>query len=204
MNYYYFTRRLYERYAKQFYCYTVYLVPAIAFFIFSWLLREDALSFFAIVFVWGWISWTFIEYIMHRFWMHDKPHVAGEKDFANHQYHHTHPTEIKIKPVHRLLMFCGVVLLIGAAILFQNYFTFISGFATGFVGYTFMHVVLHKKWSAKLFPKLQEFHVYHHCKYPNRCFGVTTILWDVVFNTTPPPNAKISNRIRDFYFGQEH
>jgi sterol desaturase/sphingolipid hydroxylase (fatty acid hydroxylase superfamily) len=41
---------------------------------------------------------------------------------------------------------------------------------------------------------------YHHCKYTDRCFGVTVTWWDHLFFTAPPKAISLSDRIVDFYY----
>jgi sterol desaturase/sphingolipid hydroxylase (fatty acid hydroxylase superfamily) len=202
MNFYYFMRLRFSNYAKQFYCYCTYGVAASLLFILSQYTKTQPVIFQLILFFWGWLTWTFIEYISHRFWMHSKGRMKQNKDFANHQYHHSHPTEIKISATHRVLMLIGLITMIFVSTFVNNYLFVVTGIYSGFVCYTFMHVILHEKWSAKVFRRLHEYHIYHHCKYPNRCFGVSVVWWDVIFGTTPPAHAKLSQRIIDFYFGK--
>jgi sterol desaturase/sphingolipid hydroxylase (fatty acid hydroxylase superfamily) len=206
MNYPYVIRKYYSAYSNQAYCFGCFGVPSIVALVIASIFRESLpMTFHTLLFVWGWISWTFIEYIAHRFWMHAHKHESSSKnDFANHHYHHTHPTEIRITTLHRLVLFLVLVVLIWLAYRFDSYFTLVTGFFTGFTLYFFMHVLLHKSWASRFVGKLQEYHIYHHCKYTNRCFGVTVTWWDKIFNTTPPPGAKIPERIRNFYFGHEH
>ncbi|MDX2048106.1 MAG: sterol desaturase family protein [Chitinophagaceae bacterium] len=204
MNFYYFMRHRFNHYCSQFYCFCVYCLPAAALFLLGYMLKENAsyISQF-ILFFWGWLTWTFTEYIAHRFWMHPKHKRGSKKDFGNHMHHHSHPTEIKITAGQRMIMLALLFALISASLWMNNYFMLLTGFYSGFVNYTFMHIILHKKWSAKIFKRLHQYHIYHHCKYPNRCFGICVTWWDMVFDTTPPTGAKLSERITAFYFGDK-
>lgn len=205
MNYPYVIRKYCSAFSNQVYCFACYALPSAITLLIGAALRERLpMIFHTLLFVWGWVSWTFIEYIAHRFWMHAHRGAADKNDFANHHYHHTHPTEIRVTPVHRSILCIGMALMVCASFWLNNYFTGIAGFFFGFTLYFFMHVLLHKSWAARFVGKLQEYHIYHHCKYTNRCFGVTVTWWDQVFKTTPPAGAKIPDRIREFYFGHEH
>ena len=151
----------------------------------------------------GWCCWTFTEYCIHRFKDHGESYMAGEGHESMHHLHHKHPTEIAISPLHRagLLILCGVLMLL--ALWFDDYFTLIPGFVMGFTGYTFMHWFLHHKLSARLFPELHRFHIHHHCKHPDKCFGITITWWDHLFGTVPKVNTEITERIRSFYYKRE-
>ena len=64
-----------------------------------------------------------------------------------------------------------------------------------------MHVILHRKWAKTLFPRLLQNHILHHCKFTNKCFGVTVIWWDIIFATKAPRNYQISEKVISYYFG---
>jgi len=119
-------------------------------------------------------------------------------------HHHKHPTEITVSWLQRLILFSISSVLLITSMAWNTYFTIFAGFAIGFSYSFFSHWILHQTWSKKLCPRLHHFHIHHHCKYPNRCFGFSTILWDVVFKTTPPKNASISQRVTQFYYGHRY
>ena len=159
----------------------------------------NPIAFQTALFISGWFTWTFTEYLNHRFWMHSKASYSN-KD-SRHLYHHQHPTEIKITGWQR---FFGVVIsasLVVLTVYLNNYFTLFSGFFSGFVGYMFMHRFLHMKWTRYVFRNLHRYHIWHHCKYPNACYGISVIWWDKIFGTVPPANAVISEKVVHFYFG---
>ena len=183
-------------------CYAILIVILAPLIYASVLLQPvNAFAFHALLFLTGWFAFTFFEYIAHRFWMHDKEQKHPGKSLERHMNHHRHPTEIKITNTMRTILLIGSVLLIALSVYLDNYFTLFTGFYSGFVTYTLMHVVLHKRWARKVFPHLQEAHIHHHCKYPENYYGVVTTFWDKVFNTNVPNAVKISDRIREFYFG---
>jgi len=157
--------------------------------------------FHLLLFSTGFITFTFLEYIAHRFWMHGKEDKHPGKSLGPHMHHHRHPTELKITTAMRSQLLLGNVLLIVLAIWLNNYFTLFTGFYTGFVYYCFMHVLLHKSWAKKIFPQLQEYHIHHHCKYPDRCFSTCVTWWDKLYNTSVSKEVKISDKVLQFYFG---
>jgi len=50
---------------------------------------------------------------------------------------------------------------------------------------------------------LLNYHIVHHCKEPDTCFGSSTTWWDRVFGTTPHKTKGISERILAFYYKKE-
>ncbi len=111
--------------------------------------------FHLLLFFSGWIAWTFNEYYMHRFVMHDGNQKKGLGKLLNHSHHHKDPTDIIVNNRHRILMISGSVALVVIAVFLNNYFTLICGYVFGFTFYSCMHIMLHMKWSEKLFPHLQ-------------------------------------------------
>lgn len=158
---------------------------------------------FAVLLIVGWLTWTFTEYALHRFWMHNIFKTKGNKLFDIHMEHHKHPRELKINGVHRLITFSGALVLIPIALYLNNYFTVFTGFYIGFLLYSLLHVVLHKPWSRYIMPNLQRAHIHHHGKYPDKGFSFSMILWDWMFGTLPPKNAKITDKMLEFYFKEE-
>ncbi|WP_194776618.1 sterol desaturase family protein [Pararhodonellum marinum] len=151
----------------------------------------------------GWLSWTLVEYMGHRFWMHHRIYKMNNKIYASHMNHHKHPTDIQITDRHRIGLVSISFTLIYLSFIFNGYFTVFVGFYNGFVLYTLMHIVLHQKWAEKVFPDLQDMHIHHHGKYPDRCFSFSTTLWDRIFGTMAPKNAGISPDFRAYYFKKE-
>lgn len=155
----------------------------------------------AILFFLGWLTWTFMEYIAHRFWMHNKT-ARGEKYVSsNHHYHHTHPTELKISNSDRFILLAIGIFILIIAFYLHNYSIIFAGLYSGFLSYLFMHVILHRKWAKILFPRLLQNHILHHCKFTNKCFGVTVTWWDKIFRTSAPRSYQISEKVISYYFG---
>ena len=183
-------------------CYTVFFLLLIP--VSVCVIQSESINrmlFHVVLFFTGLMVFSFFEYIAHRFWMHGKKEAHPGKTPDLHLHHHKHPTELRITPGMRNCLLLGDVLLISMACWFDNYFTLFTGFYSGFVCYCFMHVILHKPWAGKVFPGLQQSHIHHHCKYPDRCFGICTTSWDELFNTTVPKEVKISEKVLRFYFG---
>jgi len=155
-----------------------------------------------VLFFTGWIIWTFAEYVMHRFWNHAK-NAENSPIVQRHNHHHTHPTEISISGKQRAIMLFISLVLIGLSLWFNTYLMFVAGVWTGFFWFFLMHYFLHQKWSKKVFPRLVHYHVVHHCKEPDTCFGISVPWWDIIFSTTPKKNKEISERILSFYYRKE-
>jgi hypothetical protein len=201
MNYYQFLIKKYSQIMSQVKCFIIYLAIMTIYLGVVWLSHGNDWLFAFLLFFGGWISFTFLEYILHRFWMHDTPIERARPVAEYHMLHHRQPTEMDIKRSHRLLVWVLVAVLLAVSVWFSLYLMPLAGFVFGFSCYTLMHWVLHQSWSVKLVPRLHRFHLYHHCKYPDACYGVTVYWWDLIFKTTPPDEPILLKRVTDFYFG---
>nr|MBI1232106.1 hypothetical protein [Cytophagales bacterium] len=152
----------------------------------------------------GWLSWTFTEYAVHRFYMHQLHPKTHQKLYQSHMSHHRNPWHIKINFWQRTGMVAAGIVLLYYSYFLPPFVTVFTGFFLGFIGYALMHWVLHQTWSATLFPRLQTAHIHHHGKFPDKCFGFSLIWWDYLFGTLPPQSAHLSTKFRDFYFNGKH
>ncbi len=148
----------------------------------------------------GWLTWTYLEYFNHRFRMHGSGDPSKVVGYQRHIMHHHHPTEIRITGIQRLMLFTGNVALVALCLIYKNWIFLLTGLYSGFAIYTLMHWFLHRKLSAKIFPEVHEFHIHHHCKHPDKCFGVTVTWWDHMFDTTPLKQREITEKIKNFYY----
>ncbi len=137
----------------------------------------------------GALSWTLIEYLLHRFVLHRMPVFA-----AMHEVHHAAPRAYVGTPTWLSL---GVV----ACVVFLPTFLASSlnvasgvaaGVMAGFFWYGLVHHTIHyrrpRRLAARLSTASRRHFVHHYSKQPGN-FGVTTALWDHVFGTTLPPVA---------------
>lgn len=203
MTTYYIMQQQLRHHLQQIKCFGVFAALILPVIIFIVYIRSYSEALFhAGLLLAGWATWTFIEYILHRFWMHRKGADAASPLVQMHHHHHTHPTEIKVTPLQRVLMGVLLAALSIISIYLQNYFTFFTGLCFGVVGYFTMHKVIHQPWAGKVFRRLFRYHIYHHCKYPNTCFGISVPWWDDLFKSVPRKEASISPRIIAFYLNE--
>src|SRR6185295_16740482 len=170
------------------------------FILFASFLTNASWVFHLLLFAGGWLLWTWVEYHVHRFLMHPKNDNRKTGTSRTHQHHHRFPSELEVTLLYRILLFifnCGVVTI---ACRLNNYFTFFAGFSWGSAAFCYIHYLLHCKWTRRFMPHHHRFHIYHHCKYTNKCFGVSVPWWDRLFGTVPEKNKEISERILAFYY----
>jgi sterol desaturase/sphingolipid hydroxylase (fatty acid hydroxylase superfamily) len=155
----------------------------------SWLYVP--VGFFAGLFV-----WTFAEYTMHRFVFHYRPRNAWQEriTFLFHGVHHAQPqckTRLVMPPgasIPLAFLFYGLFYLVIGVLLGASRWigcTF-AGFIAGYLVYDMTHYATHH-FAMRRDPLkfLKRYHMQHHYKTPDRRFGVSSPLWDVVFGTKP-------------------
>lgn len=167
------------------------------------IMRDNRTFYHLFLLLTGWLCWTFTEYCMHRFRDHGESYTDRAVHESLHHLHHRHPTELRITAIHRSILFVLCAMAISLAIWMNNFLTILPGFVLGITSYAFTHWFLHHKISAKIFPELHRFHIHHHCKHPDKCFGVTVTWWDHLFGTVPKEDTEITERVRTFYYKKE-
>lgn len=165
----------------------------------SFLVNHSSLRLL-LLFIQGWLIWTFLEYFIHRFLMHELI-VPGSKDtLFNHHNHHKDPGMMKINHRDRL-MGLGLFLITLLIAIFRNEFWIIpSGFIFGFTFYTYLHLLLHLPIGKILLPRIQRAHILHHSIRPNKGYSFSTILWDWMFGTLPSKNDQVTEMMMKKYF----
>ena len=183
------------------YSIAVCIVTTLPFIIFADLLRHSyALLFHLTLFFSGWAIWTWIEYHYHRFVLHRKTEKCKTSTSKSHHHHHTNPSQFETTPLHRSMLFIFSCVFFFFAYRLNNYFTLFSGIFWGWTAFCFIHYLLHKKWTKAILPRHHEFHIAHHCKYTDKCFGVSVMWWDVLFGTAPKRKVATNNKILNFYY----
>ena len=165
--------------------YTAIVVCLIAFTPgeFSW--RQDSLLIGL-----GVLSWTLIEYGLHRFVFHyDARSVFGRRLlYAAHISHHEHPRarsrpfsglviSLPIATAYLLLAWVATGSLHTASYMFL-------GLAAGYFCYEWLHFQAHhRRPRLRLFRYLRTYHLLHHHETPELRFGVTSPLFDLLLGT---------------------
>ncbi len=154
--------------------YTVLLMP----------LGTEVLFFIAGVFF-----WSFFEYVMHRYLFHLILDGEFGKRFVYvmHGVHHEYPRDkerLFMPPVPSILL--AITLFFVFRLVLGAYaFSFFPGFVFGYLAYGSMHYAIHAFTPPRFLKALWRNHHLHHYKHPDKGFGVSSVLWDVVFGTVP-------------------
>jgi sterol desaturase/sphingolipid hydroxylase (fatty acid hydroxylase superfamily) len=139
-------------------------------------------------FIFGVLGWTLTEYIMHRFLAHHgKPRGRFGRE---HLAHHAQPAQFTPLRVKLLMAIPISTSIFGTAWISLGPWLgtiFTVGFLGAYLGYEVLH------WSLHIFPPRTAFgrwarrhHFTHHFQNAKANHGVTSSLWDHVFNTFVP------------------
>ena len=161
-----------------------------------------SVGWIAAQFVFGWFVWTLLEYWAHRTLFHWVPSASwGEKfHFYLHGVHHQWFKD-KLRLVMPPAVSIGIsivlnAVLYGLALLLEPWFSptwpfaFYGGIAFGYMVYDLTHYYIHHfKPRTAVGRALRAHHNKHHHNplYKDLKFGVSTTLWDHVFNTYELP-----------------
>jgi dihydroceramide fatty acyl 2-hydroxylase len=178
---------------------TVFVVwiPFAVLFVARSALRHD-LGILGIVatFLGGLFTWTFAEYVLHRWvfhWTNETP-WGKRVHFLLHGVHHQCPNDRD-----RLVM--PLLTSVPLAVIFYSlfYFTmgraiaepFFAGFVLGYLFYDGTHYFVHHFTPTSRWGKfLRRHHLTHHFADHDGGFGVSSPLWDHVFRTLPSKKAE--------------
>lgn len=146
------------------------------------------------LFLSGYLSWTFAEYLMHRFLYHkieDATYNDGIQ-YLFHGIHHEYPNDPTrlVLPVVPSLAIAAIFFGIFYLVMGKYAFIVAPGFLLGYCSYMTIHYTIHKVAPPKKFNFWWNHHNIHHFQQHDRAFGVSTPIWDHVFRTMPERNRK--------------
>ena len=128
----------------------------------------------------GLLSWTFSEYVLHRYVYHVWPSFLS----VGHDLHHRAPKENIGVPWYVTLVVVVALYMLLARLFTPVHVALIMAFNwLGYLGYCVSHHGAHH-WPCKLpwLRQMKRHHMVHHA-YPQTNWGFTTSLWDHVFGT---------------------
>lgn len=138
----------------------------------------------------GLIVFTFVEYMMHKYFFHMEPDspVKDKVQYSVHGVHHDYPRDQDrlamppfVSAAYVAILYLLFTLLMGDYALY-----FLPGFLLGYTAYLGVHFMVHAYDPPKNFLKvLWVNHAIHHYKDPDSSFGVSSPLWDYLLGTLP-------------------
>ncbi len=134
----------------------------------------------------GLVTWTIVEYVLHRFVFHYHPSSEfGKKiHFIFHGIHHDYPRDrlrLVMPPSVSIPLATLFFLLFRTFIPAPQLYIFFGAFLTGYLIYDMFHYAIHHvEVKGKLWNVLKTHHLKHHYNDPNKGFGVSSPIWDVI------------------------
>lgn len=142
------------------------------------------------LFVFGVFMFTLTEYLLHRYLYHipATTKFKTKLSYTMHGNHHDYPKDkmrLAMPPILGLAL--ATVLYLFFWLFLRDYtYGFLAGFIMGYAGYIGIHYILHTYNPPRnRFKYLWDHHAIHHYREDDRAFGVSSPLWDYVFNTMP-------------------
>jgi 4-hydroxysphinganine ceramide fatty acyl 2-hydroxylase len=138
--------------------------------------------------------WTILEYSMHRFlfhidhWLPEKP-IFLVLHFLMHGIHHYLPMDrLRLVMPPTLFFILQLPFTQLAYVIFPVAIAngIIAGAFTFYIGYDCMHYALHHTKLPEYLREMKKYHLAHHYKNFELGYGVTSKIWDYVFNTVLP------------------
>ena len=139
----------------------------------------------------GVLSFTFVEYVLHRWGGHASPRGAWGHSVRKHLEHHTTPTYFprthqKLGAVLVLLPCVGMGALLG----WSAGVAMFVGLGGGLGLYEFVHMNMHNRRTPPRTPygwMVARLHLHHHFVDATTNHGITSPLWDLLLGTYRKP-----------------
>jgi sterol desaturase/sphingolipid hydroxylase (fatty acid hydroxylase superfamily) len=129
----------------------------------------------------GIVSWTLLEYVSHRFVFHGSKSPRSFRE--GHGRHHAAPRNRLAMPFFVSSLVAVGVVGASSAVLGPDLALLFTGVnAAGYLAYGSLHHLVHSDLQVPPLPWLRAVHEVHHQR-PNRNYGVTTPLWDMILGT---------------------
>ncbi|HKJ42758.1 MAG TPA: sterol desaturase family protein [Sunxiuqinia sp.] len=173
---------------------SAYMVISLAALIIASMQTRVSLLNQVTLFISGLITFSLTEYVVHRYLYH-YPKIGKLKNwaFVVHQFHHDHPNDAKrlALPLPLALVFAAIFfglfwLFMGTSAPF-----FFSGFLLGYAGYLLSHYLIHTLGPSNgVMRYLWIHHSIHHFKDDTKAYGVSSPLWDFIFQSMPAKSLR--------------
>jgi len=134
------------------------------------------------------LVWSLLEYGAHRGSFHHEPQNEGQVAFGYlvHGVHHAYPDDSRrwMMPLAVTIPISAVIYLVFRLVLGGYANGVFAGFIHGYLTYDLLHYFIHRgRMPGRLGRFLRQYHMAHHYTKPEKNFGVSSPLWDVVFRT---------------------
>jgi sterol desaturase/sphingolipid hydroxylase (fatty acid hydroxylase superfamily) len=145
----------------------------------------------------GMITFSFVEYLIHRFLFHF--HASTKKQeqlqYSIHGIHHEFPRDKDrlVMPMVISVLLAFLFYLLFDAVIGKNGLVFFAGFIAGYSTYLVIHFAVHAMKPPQNFLKYWwRHHSLHHYASVHSAFSVSFPLWDLLFGTMPSEKEQMN------------
>eukprot|EP01129_Flabellula_baltica_P015382 TRINITY_DN776_c0_g1_i1.p1 TRINITY_DN776_c0_g1~~TRINITY_DN776_c0_g1_i1.p1 ORF type:complete len:357 (-),score=60.52 TRINITY_DN776_c0_g1_i1:32-1066(-) len=150
----------------------------------------------------GVLGWMLLEYVLHRFLFHMKTtsFLMNCFHFMLHGYHHIAPMDpmrLTFPPIPAAILASIVYTLMRVFFPFTTTMALLTGICLGYIFYDCEHYLMHHSDvlnGIEYFRSMKRHHLYHHYKNENSNFGISSMLYDHVFQSFDSVYLKGRNR----------
>jgi hypothetical protein len=167
---------------------TIFVVYATVLLVINSLDTSLSIGISILAFFLGWLTFTWIEYQVHRHLFH-LPITSKARErfqYTVHGVHHQHPKDkdrLAMPPILSISL-ATLLLFLFRFIMGDLAFAFLPGLLTGYAMYLLIHYIVHVYAPPKNVLKYFWInHSVHHHRDSNMAFGVSTTLWDHLYGT---------------------
>lgn len=150
----------------------------------SWFLLKSGLSFYYGIniyfIIYGFLCWSFWEYIYHRFAMHGLKHTVYYHKM--HGYHHMYPSKPSHIPVFQYFLVSPVFFIASYYMNPSIVYSYSVGHLYGLYCFETMHKFIHNDTTMEQI--YSKYHMHHH-KNSNMAFCFTSPCFDILCGTFP-------------------
>lgn len=141
-------------------------------------------------FIFGWVTWSLMEYIIHRWVYHvpiKNPKLSWVID-AFHLHHHKDLSDHEVLNAGFLLVYPLFIIISTLTYFMVRDAAIASAYVFGILVYYFLYEMVHYFIHYRIYSRgymafIQKYHLYHHFKRWNKNYGNTTSFWDRVLGT---------------------
>lgn len=165
-------------------------IPVIVLFIYrSFAVAGNTAGWFFLYVAAGLFIWTITEYVLHRYIFHFVPKSKWglRLHFIFHGVHHDYPRDAKrlVMPpsasIPLALLFYFLFLWLVPANMMDGFF---AGFLVGYLFYDMTHYAIHHaNFKSSIMKAIKQHHMLHHYSDSTKGYGVSSSLWDVLFQS---------------------
>ncbi len=169
------------------------IAPLVYFFAHTVLRSETTALGFTLLFGLGVLWWTFLEYAIHRWAYHSRYPFRWLYAFLGsfHLYHHRDMSDRRVYNAGFLMVYLMAPVILAPFYVLSGSLALTCALGLGtlsaYYAYEWVHFLLHyREFHSGYLAWIQRYHFFHHERRPDRNFGNTNALWDLLLGTHDP------------------